>query len=168
METPQEYTKRMVGNVGSQNPLRVQASTAKKLARLTRGHAPSKLRKRPMPDKWSVAEILAHLADSEVATSWRMRQILGAPGTPLQAFDQDAWAAACHYLKRDPRKSIEQFRVMREANLALLKTLTPEQWKHYGVHAERGKESIEHIERMKAGHDLNHIGQIERILAALS
>lgn len=158
----------MVGNVGSENPLRVQASTAKKLARLTKGHAPSQLRKRPAPGKWSVAEILAHLADTEVVTSWRMRQILGAPGTPIQAFDQDAWAAACHYLDCDPRKSIEQFRVMREANLALLKTLTPEQWKHYGVHAERGKESIEHIERMKAGHDLNHIRQIERILTAES
>jgi len=62
------------------------------------------------------------------------------------------------------RKSIELHRVVREANLALLKSLSPDQWKHYGQHAERGQESIEHIVRMVAGHDVNHIQQIERIL----
>jgi hypothetical protein len=94
-----------------------------------------------------------------------MRSILGAPGTPVQAYDQNAWAIAGHYEKRDPRKSIEQHRVVREANIALLKSLSPEQWKHYGQHAERGQESIEHIVRMIAGHDINHIRQIEHILA---
>ena len=52
----------------------------------------------------------------------------------------------------------------REANLALLKSLTPEQWKHYGIHSERGQETLEHIVRMTAGHDINHLQQIERIL----
>jgi len=111
-------------------------------------------------------EILAHLADSEIVTGWRMRQILGAPGTPIQPFDQDAWAAAGHYEKRDARKSLEQYRVAREGNLALLKSLTAEQWKHHGMHAERGVETIEHITYMMAGHDLNHTAQIERIVAA--
>ena len=62
--------------------------------------------------------------------------------------------------------SIDLFRVLREANLALLKSLAPEQWKHHGMHAERGKETIEHIVRMFAGHDINHTKQIEGILAA--
>jgi hypothetical protein len=95
-----------------------------------------------------------------------MRQILGAPGSPIQAYDQDSWAAAGHYKKRDPRKSAEQFRVVREANLALLKSLAPEQWKHHGMHSERGVETIEHIVRMIAGHDLNHTKQVERIVGA--
>jgi DinB superfamily len=124
----------------------------------------SRLRKRPAPEKWSVGEILAHLADAEIVTGWRLRQILGAPGTAIQAFDQDSWVAAGHYEKRDPRKSAEQFRVLREANLSLLKSLSPEQWKHHGMHAERGVETIEHIVRMMAGHDLNHTKQVERIL----
>jgi hypothetical protein len=93
-----------------------------------------------------------------------MRMILGAPGTPIAAFDQDSWVTSGHYEKRDPRKSLEQFRVARDANLALLKSLKPEQWKHYGVHSERGQESIQHIVRMFAGHDINHIRQIESIL----
>jgi hypothetical protein len=163
-ETPQEYTKRMLGNVEGVNPLKVEAGTAKKLERLLKGVPASKLRKRPAPEKWSVAEILAHLADSEIVRGWRMRQILGAPGTAIQAFDQNVWAISGHYEKRDPRKSLELFRVVREANLALLKSLRPEQWKHHGVHAERGEESIEHIVQMNAGHDINHTKQVERIL----
>ena len=72
---------------------------------------------------------------------------------------------ALHYDKRDLRKSFEQYRGLREANLALLKSLTPEQWKHHGMHSERGEESVETIVLMFAGHDINHLGQIERILA---
>ena len=164
-ETPQEYTKRILANVEGLDPLKVEARTAKRLEGLIKGVPASKLRKRPAPDKWSVAEILAHLADSEIVRGWRMRQILGAPGTPIQAFDQDTWATTGHYEKRDPRKSVELFRVLREANLALLKSLTPEQWKHHGMHAERGVETIEHIARMMAGHDINHTKQVERNLA---
>jgi len=164
-ETPQEYTKRILANVEGQNALKVQSATPKKIASLLRGKSPAKLRKRPAAGKWSVAEILAHLADAETVTAWRIRQILGAPGTPIQAFDQDAWAAALHYAKRDARQSLEVFRVMREANVALLKSLSPEQWQHFGMHAERGQESIEHLVRMMAGHDLNHIKQLEQLLA---
>jgi hypothetical protein len=165
-ETPQEYIKRILGNVEGQDPLKVQAGTAKKLERLIKGMPASKLRKRPAPEKWSAGEILAHLADSEIVIGWRLRQILGAPGTPIQAYDQDSWAAAGHYEKRDPRKSAEQFRVVREANLALLKSLAPEQWKHHGMHSERGVETVEHIVRMIAGHDINHARQVERIVGA--
>jgi hypothetical protein len=165
-ETPQEYIQRIMGILGGQKPLKIQADTPKKLGRLIQRASSAKLRKKPAPGKWSAAEILAHLADCEIVTGWRMRQILGAPGTPIQAFDQEAWAAAGHYEKRDAHKSLEQFRVAREANLMLLKSLTPEQWKHHGMHAERGVETIEHIVRMNAGHDINHTRQIERILEA--
>ena len=163
-ETPQQYTQRMMKNTEGTQPLTVQAATPKKLERLVKGVPASKLRKRPAPDKWSVAEILAHLADAEIVGGFRMRLILGAPGAPIAAFDQDSWVTSGHYAKRDPKKSVEQFRVLREANIALLKSLSREQWKHCGVHSERGQESIEHMVRMFAGHDLNHLRQIEAIL----
>lgn len=165
-ETPQEYTQRMLAQSGGKDAMKLQAATAAKLGRLILRASPAKLRKRPAPGKWSAGEILAHLADCEIVTGWRMRQILGAPGSPIQPFDQDTWAATGHYEKRDARKSLAQFQSAREANLRLLKSLTPEQWKHHGMHAERGVETIEHIVRMMAGHDLNHLGQVERILAA--
>jgi len=164
-ETIQQYMQRISGYTEGKQPLAVQASTAKKLERLIKGKSTAKLRKRPALDKWSVSEILAHLADAETVGSFRMRLVLGAPGTPIVAFDQDVWVISGHYEKRDPRKSLELFRALREANLALLKSLTPEQWKHYGMHSERGQESIERIVQMFAGHDINHLLQIERILA---
>jgi hypothetical protein len=86
------------------------------------------------------------------------------PGTPVHAFDQDVWAVALHYDEQNPRRSLAQFRALREANLDLLKLLSPEQWKQHGMHAERGEETIETMSAMCAGHDINHIGQIERIL----
>jgi DinB superfamily len=163
-ETPQEYTKRILGYMEGKEGLATQSATPKKLERLIKGASTAKLRKRPAPDKWSVGQILAHLADAEIVTGFRMRLILGAPGTPIAAFDQDAWATSGHYDKRDARKALEQFRVLRETNLALLKSLTPEQWKNYGMHAERGQETIEHIVKLMAGHDLNHTQQIEQAL----
>ena len=140
-ETPQQYTQRIMAHSEGKQPMAVQAATAKKLERAIKGVPTGKLRKRPAPDKWSVSEIAAHLADAEVAIGFRLRLILGAPGTPVAAFDQDAWVTALHYEKRDPRKSIEQFRALREANLALLKSLTPEQWKHcrHALRARTGK-----------------------------
>lgn len=164
-ETPQDYTKRILGYTNGKDPLKVQATTAKTIEKLMKGKPAAKLRKRPAPDKWSVGEILAHLADAEIITAWRLRAILAAPGTPIQAYDQDALAAARNYAKHDPKKSLGHFRVVRETNLALYKSLSPEQWKQFGLHAERGEESLEHIARMMAGHDINHLQQMERILS---
>ncbi len=93
-ETPQQYTARIMSNIGAQEPMKVLAATPKKIERLFQDATPAKLKKRPAPGKWSPAEIVAHLADAEIVIGWRVRAILGAPGTPIQAFDQDAWAEA--------------------------------------------------------------------------
>jgi hypothetical protein len=163
-ETVQEYVQRIKLKLGDRDPRKVLSTSAKHLEKLLKSKASARLRKRPAPGKWSASEIVAHLADVEIVQSWRIRSILGAPGIPIQAFDQDAWVVAGHYDKRHPRKSLEQFRVLRETNLALLKTLTPAQWNHHGLHSERGEESIDRIVRMLAGHDLNHLEQIEQLL----
>ena len=163
-ETAQQYIQRMLANVEGKQPLAIQAATARKLGRLIEGVPASRLRKRPAEGKWSVREILAHLGDAEIVIGFRMRLILGAPGASIAAYDQDSWAISGHYEKRDPHKSVEQFRFGREANLALLKSLTPGQWKHYGMHSERGQETLEQMVRMTAGHDINHLRQIEVIV----
>jgi hypothetical protein len=167
-ETPQQYIERILGNLGENNARKVHTATPKHLKRLLKGASPAQLRKRPAPDKWSVTEILAHLADVEIVLGWRVRSILGAPGTPIQAFDQDAWVEAGHYAKRNPRKSLQHFETLREMNLALYDSLAPEQWECHGMHAERGKETVAHILRLMAGHDINHLRQIEQILASNS
>jgi DinB family protein len=165
-ETAQQYIRRITAYVEGRLPLTVLAATANGLERLIKGVPASALRERPAADKWSASEIVAHLGDAEIVTGFRIRLILGAPGTAIAAYDQDSWVTSGHYETRDPDKSVEQFRVLREANLALLTSLTPEQWQQYGMHSERGQETIEQIVRMTAGHDINHLQQIERLLPA--
>jgi len=166
-ETAQQYIQRILGHVEGQDAIKVQRGTAPKLKKLISGLTPKQLKWRPEPGKWSIAEIVAHLADVEIVASWRMRSVLGANGTPIQPFDQDAWASVFQYGKRDPKRSLEVFRVLRENNLAMLKEIPRESWDHYGMHAERGKETIAHLARMFAGHDTNHVLQVESIAARL-
>ena len=163
-ETPKQYVARILGLIEGREPMKVQRSTADRLHKLTRGIPRKKLNHRPAPGKWSVTEILAHLAETEWAVGWRLRSILSANGTPIQAFDQDAWAKTSNYAMQDPKKSVGLFRRLREENLALLKSIPRKKWKNYGMHQERGKESVARIFRLIAGHDLNHLGQVSRLV----
>lgn len=166
-ETAQQYIGRILDHVDGQDAIKVQRGTAAKLKKLSRGLTPKQLRWRPEPGKWSIAEIMAHLADVEIVASWRMRSIIGSDGITIQPFDQDVWASVFQYQKREPKQSLEIFSVLRENNLAMLRALPPEAWERHGMHLERGKETITHLSRMFAGHDTNHISQIERIVAQL-
>lgn len=163
-ETVEQYVARILSNSAGKDALRLQAQAPKKVAALLRGRDRKRLMKRPAPGKWSVAEIVAHLADAEVAIGWRMRQILGSPGIELQAYDQDAWSATFNYAKRDPKQSLAAYTAARTANLMLVKSVPRSAWENYGMHAERGRETITHMMKLTAGHDLNHIKQIEGIL----
>ncbi len=163
-ETVQEYTSRLLSYVDGKDPLRLQQAAPKKLAQLLKGKTKTKLMRKPAPDKWSIAEIVAHLADAEIAIAWRLRQILSNNAVPIQAYDQDAWAKTFNYARRDPRQSLAHYTSLREANLVLLKSAPRKLWENYGIHQERGNESVNHAVRMVAGHDVNHLRQIEAIL----
>jgi len=165
-ETPQQYIKRILGCLDGQDPWKVQKSTARKMEKTIKHLSPKQMRKRPAPGKWSIAEILAHIADTEVVASWRLRLILGHDGTPVQGFDQDVWAKTFRYADRDPRASLKTFRVLRDSNLALLKHVPRKLWQNHGMHSERGKETISHIVQLYAGHDLNHLQQVKAIASA--
>ena len=166
-ETAQEYTKRIRGYVNGKDPLKIQKSTAKKLQKLIKPLSKKQMKRRPGPGQWSIAEILAHLADAEVVGSWRMRLILGNSGQSIQAYDQEVWADTFKYADRDPKESLKVFRVLRENNLALLKRIPDPLWENHGMHAERGKETVSRIVEMFAGHDLNHLQQVERMVKVL-
>jgi len=144
--------------------LALQAAAPEKLASLTAGLSAEELARRPAPGKWSIQELAAHLADDELVGAYRMRMILSSPGTAIQAFDQDIWARTGRYASIETKTSVEVFRTLRQANLSLLRSLTPAEWNLYGIHAERGAESIRDIAMYYAGHDLNHFTQIEAIL----
>jgi hypothetical protein len=163
-ETPQEYTKRILGYQQGKKPLAVLAATPRQVATLVKGATRQRMGKRPAPEKWSVTEILAHMADTEIVQGFRLRLILGSSGTPIQGFDQDVWAQFSQYAKHDPLLSLEAFRVERERTVRLLKSIPRSLWDNYGMHSERGKETVARVTEMMAGHDINHLGQIRQML----
>jgi uncharacterized damage-inducible protein DinB len=163
-ETPEEYEARLDSYVAGRDPLEVQASTAGLLARLVDGVPEAKLREPPEPGRWSVAQILAHMAEDEVVTSWRYRQMLERDGVELAGFDQDLWARLGDYGAWAASEALTQFRLLREANLRLLRRLAPQEWARGGRHAERGPMTVRDLARHMAGHDVNHLRQVERNL----
>jgi len=134
------------------------------LAGLIDGVPKDTLARPPAPGKWSVAAILAHLAEDEVVTMWRYRQMIENDGVALAGFNQDEWARLGSYDSWTPRDALALFRLLREANLRMLERLTPAEWQRGGVHAERGPMTVESLARHMAGHDANHIQQIRSIL----
>jgi hypothetical protein len=167
-ETAQQYIQRMLAHSRGKNALQLQKSMPGKLATITRRLNKKQLIRRPAPGKWSIAEIVAHLADAKLVIGYRLRLILASKNPEIQAFDQDAWAATFNYGRRDTKTSLETFRVLRESNLRLLTTVKRSLWQNYGQHQERGKETVGHIVKLIAGHDLNHLAQIEAIVKSRS
>jgi uncharacterized damage-inducible protein DinB len=163
-ETFQEYSARLLSLSAGADPFDVLASTPATIAGRIAGHRPGDLQRPPAPGRWSVAQIVAHLADSEIVFAYRVRMILASPGTAIQAFDQDAWSRAQHAERSDPHRSLALFTALRESILPLLRGLNAEELDRYGIHAERGKESVRHLLALYAGHDRNHLAQIERLL----
>jgi hypothetical protein len=163
-ETPQQYSQRVVGYLEGQNPVEVLSATPRKLKKLIKGASKKRLAAVPAPDKWSAATILAHLADTEIVYGFRLRLMVASSGVTIQGTDQDAWAATLDYGTQDAAASVEDFRVNRERTLRMLKKLSKEQWDCYGVHTERGKETVRRVVELLAGHDLNHLRQIHSIL----
>jgi hypothetical protein len=163
-ETSQQYIARLLGYVGKKDSIAVLSSTPKKIARYLSGAKRKALYKKPAPHKWSVSEIIAHLAETELVMGWRYRSVAGKNGIRIQAYEQDDWAKNSRYEECDVYEMFELFNVLRSANIAFLKGLPKNKYKNYGIHEERGKETIAHIIRLEAGHDLNHLMQIERML----
>jgi len=161
------YRTRILGYLGTRDPLWVQGATPSRLERLVVGVRRPLLTRRPAPGAWSILEIVAHMADAELAMGWRLRNMLADPGVKLAWFDQDRWAQTLEYNTRALRPQLAQFRASREANLALLRAAPRRRWHTcYGVHELRGRQTVAEFVRMEAAHDLAHLRQVRQILAA--
>jgi chromatin segregation and condensation protein Rec8/ScpA/Scc1 (kleisin family) len=164
VEAAEQYKARLAAYVEGKDPIAMQSQAPRTLARLIDGIAETKLSLKPVPSKWSVTEILAHMAEDELSSSWRYRQILEHDVPELLGFDQALWARLGDYASWKAHDALEMFRLLREANLRMLARLTPEQWERYGVHEERGNLTVQQLCRHMAAHDMNHIDQVRRIL----
>lgn len=159
------YIEAVLGKLGDRDPLAVLAATPDELRRLVRDTPGADLRRPEAPGRWSVGEVLAHLADSELVWAFRLRMVLGQERPSLSGYDQDAWAQRLGYEDVEPFTALDRFGSVRDWNRVLLEALPDEDLDRVGIHAERGEESVRHMIRLYAGHDLVHLAQIRRILA---
>ena len=108
--------------------------------------------------------IVCHLADCEIAFGFRIRQTLAEPNPTLQPFDQDAWAKPYSSNLFSSQVALDSFSSARRWNIALLDSIGPEELKRPVTHPERGAMTLQTIVETMAGHDLNHIGQLEKLV----
>ena len=163
-ESPEEYETRLASYVEGRDAVAMQREAVLALARLMEGVDGAALSRRPCADKWSVTEIVAHLAEDELVSSFRYRQMLEHRNPVLLGFDQDLWAALGNYATWQPREALEMFRLLRETNLRMFDQLSPEQWDRGGEHQERGHTTVRDLCRHVAAHDINHLEQIKALL----
>jgi DinB family protein len=160
------YVRALLDLLGSRDPIEVLAELLPWLTSRLRGISDTALRRPEAPGKWSVIEVIQHLADSDLVAGFRTRMVLSEDRPTLQGYDQDRWAKEFCYRDVDLAQALDQLRGLRAANLDLWKNLAPDQLERVGLHSERGPESAGHILRLMAAHDLVHRRQIDRILAS--
>jgi hypothetical protein len=166
-EAAAQYVQALMDLLGNRDPLKVQEELYDAIVSEVTGLEESALRRPEKPGKWSIVQVVQHLADSELVSGYRMRMILSHDRPAIQGYDQDAWANELGYNDVSLRDALEQLRVLRGLNLKLIRSLNQEQLTREGVHSERGPESVWKIAQMMAGHDLLHRNQIKRIKQSL-
>jgi hypothetical protein len=153
--------------LNGQDPLPVLAATAERLRTLTAGLTGAQVNTPPAPRKWSICNIVTHLADCEIVFSFRLRQTLAPtldqPHTIIQPFDQDAWAMRYQAYQLEPALAL--FQAARTWNLLFLTTVSQDDRHRRTTHPERGTMTFWTIVETMAGHDINHLQQIERLAA---
>jgi hypothetical protein len=162
-ENAAAYIKVVMDLLGDRDPFEVQSQQLATLQAEIAGIDDATLRRPEKPGKWSIMQVIQHLADSEVVYRYRIRKILAQPTPDIQGYDQDLWATNLNYNEMDLREALEIIRVLRTANLKMLRGLNDAQLERYGLHNERGPESVRKILQMLAGHDILHLNQIRRI-----
>ena len=155
------YRARLLGLLGERDPLEALEANAARVEAVARKLGEAGLSRSYGPGKWTGRQVLAHLADAEVATGFRVRQILSEDNHRIQGWDEASWAR--RYVDVDVESALGSYRALRRWNLALVRGLSRADLERRAVHPERGEETLGEIIRLLAGHDLNHLGQLERL-----
>ena len=150
-------------HLGDRDPVSVVRSTAARLRSLVDALPPDVLETPPAPGKWSVRDILCHLADTELAFAFRLRQALAEPHHVIQPFDQEKWAVS--YPSVPASAALDAFAAVRVWNVLLLETVPPAALAKPVTHPERGQMTFGVLIETMAGHDLNHLRRLEALAA---
>lgn len=162
------YTQRAFATLGELDPFGIIEETPGWLEKTAAGMSDGLLRKPEKPGKWSIIEVAQHMADTELVFSWRLRMMLTHDQPPIQAFDENLWAKGLRYNEANFGDALAQYRAVRTANARLLRSLEPAQFERFGMHSERGRETVRDTLKLMAAHDLMHRNQIDRIRAAVA
>lgn len=163
-DNAEKYIRAVTALVEGEDSFEVMARTPDRLRDLVSQLLPDTAREREAPGKWSVLQVVRHLADSELVLAYRIRRILAEDAPLLEGFDQDLWADVLGYAEADMDEGLAVFRALRASNLSLLKRSSTDDLRRVGRHAERGEHTLIDMVRLYAGHDIVHLRQIERIL----
>jgi uncharacterized damage-inducible protein DinB len=161
------YTSAILGLLGSRDPIAVLQATPEGLRSAVAGVSDDRLSQPEAPGKWSMRHVVRHLADSEIVWGYRLRLVLAQDRPTITGYDQDLWADRLAYGDAPVDQAIDDFTTLRRSNLRLLSAASKADLQRVGVHSERGEESVAHMIRMYAGHDLLHLAQLARIRQAI-
>jgi len=159
---PQRY----LDAVGKRDPIEMASKAPKRIKKLLDGCSTKELEWRPAPGKWSIKEILSHLADGEMIIGSRLRFVAAMDQPTIVGYDQDAFVACLGTDQRTAEECLDEYRSLRAINVALLSRLPKEAFDRIGMHSERGEESLGHMVFLYAGHDVVHERQIAAQLVA--
>jgi hypothetical protein len=151
--------------IDGKDPIQMLERTPRLISDLAQEIGEAGFEKTYAPGKWSGRFILAHLADCEVAFGFRWRQVAYSPGIPVQPFDQDAWAK--NYSKLEAKWALGAFITARLWNIEFLKSLPSGTLANTAIHPELGELSLQNMIEIAAGHDVNHLEQLEALVSRL-
>ncbi len=155
------YAKYLAGH----DALKVAAATPARIGALIDGLSPRQLARRPAPGKWSIREIINHLAETEMVMCCRTRWIAFEDNPTLVPFDQEKWAAGWVREKEPLAETVERFRLLRRSHVRLFRSIARRDFMRTGFHPERGIITLKIQLETLAGHDLNHLEQIRQLAA---
>jgi DinB family protein len=161
-----EYITALLDLLGDRNPHAVQAELASAVRELTAGLSADELSRHEAPGKWSILQVVEHLADQELVNGFRLRSIVAEDEPSLRGYDQDRWATRLRYGSAGLEPVLDELRALRERNLRLYRSLSEAELDRVGMHDERGPESARRLRALTAAHDLLHRRQIGRIRAS--
>jgi hypothetical protein len=168
LEEAKAYTGAILDLLGRRDPMDVLLRTPDEVRAAVNGLSDQQLSQREAPGKWSIRHVVRHLADGDLVWGWRVRLVLAQDRPTLTGYDQDLWADRLGYDVADVPQAIDDFTTQRRSNLRLIGAVSPADLQRVGIHSERGEESVAHMIRMYAGHDLLHLAQLQRIRAVVA
>ena len=163
----QAYVDSLFRALGSRDPLEVLTEMPAALRRAVEGLSRQEDGTPERPGKWSVRQVVQHLADSDLVGGFRFRMVLAHEAPELPGYDQDLWAERLRYRESDLATALADFDFLRGLNLRLLRGATSDDLQRVMRHAERGDEPLGKMIALYAGHDLVHLAQIRRIRQAI-